>query len=110
MGGILGLLVAVIVGVSFLAIRSELNSPTLTINEQSEINIHYPMYSYSFSAQDIQELTLVDSIPSGMKSNGEATSKYARGHFKLKELGKSRLYVYKNNPPYISIKLEDQYI
>jgi len=110
MGGVVGLLAVVIVGVSFLAVRSELSSPTLTINEQEEIAIQYPMYSYTFNLQDIQELTLVDSIPSGVKSNGEATSKYARGHFKLKELGKSRLYVYKNNPPYISLKLADQYI
>ncbi|OPA76253.1 hypothetical protein BVG16_18840 [Paenibacillus selenitireducens] len=42
--------------------------------------------------------------------NGEAADQYARGHFRLKELGNSRLYIFKNNPPYIRINLENGYI
>ncbi|MEF3306168.1 hypothetical protein [Paenibacillus sp. GYB003] len=49
------------------------------------------------------------TIPSGTKTNGEGTHTFARGHFKLNELGKSRLYVFKN-PPYIRIKLPDTYV
>ncbi|WP_391574907.1 DUF5808 domain-containing protein [Cohnella sp.] len=109
-GGVLGLLAAVVVGVSFMLIRSELTSPTMTLMPDSTVSIDYPMYSFDFSLSDIQELSLVDEIPSGTKLNGEATGTQARGHFRLKGLGKTRLYVFKNNPPYIRIKLDKVYI
>jgi uncharacterized membrane protein len=108
--GSLGLSAILLIGVSFMLIRSEMTSPILTITPEHNIEIKYPMYSFDFDLADIEELTLVDNIPSGMKTNGEATDKYSRGHFRLKELGKTRLYVYKKNPPYIKIKLEDVYI
>ncbi|WP_018759128.1 DUF5808 domain-containing protein [Paenibacillus terrigena] len=101
---------AIIVGVSFLLIRSELTSPVLTITAEHIVHIDYPMYSYDFKMDDIEQLSLVDSIPKGTKTNGEATDQYARGNFRLKELGRSKLYVVKNNPPYIQIKLKDLYV
>lgn len=110
MGGSLALFAAVVLGVSFLLIRSELTTPTLTITPDQRIEIDYPMYSYDFPVAEIEQLELVDEVPSGMKTNGEATDQYARGHFRLKELGKSRLYIFKNNPPYIKIKLAGTYI
>lgn len=108
--GSIGLTAVFIIGVSFMLIRSELTSPTLSITSEYQVEINYPMYSFDFNIADIEQLTLVDSIPSGMKTNGEATAKYSRGHFRLKEIGKTRLYIYKNNPPYIRFKLEDVYI
>ncbi|KOR76659.1 DUF5808 domain-containing protein [Paenibacillus solani] len=108
--GTVALLAAVIFGTSFLMIRSELTSPELTVNTDHQVEIQYPMYSYSFDMVDIRQLSLVDSVPSGSKTNGESTNKYARGHFRLKDIGKSRLYLYKNNPPYIQFKLDDGYI
>ncbi|URN95453.1 MAG: DUF5808 domain-containing protein [Candidatus Pristimantibacillus lignocellulolyticus] len=110
MWGTVGLTAVLIVGVSFMLIRSELTSPVLTVTADHKIEIDYPMYSFDFNLTDIEEITLVNEVPSGMKSNGEATSDYARGHFKLKEIGKTRLYIFKNNPPYIRIKLDDVYI
>ncbi|WEK54662.1 MAG: DUF5808 domain-containing protein [Candidatus Cohnella colombiensis] len=110
MGGILGLVATVIVGTSFLIIRSEITSPSLTITPTHQIEIDYPMYSVQFDISEIEAVTLVDTVPSGSKTNGEATDKVLRGQFRLKELGKSRLYLFKNNPPYIQIKLKDSYI
>ncbi len=108
--GAVGMTAVLILGVTFMMIRSELTSPALAITSEHSVEIKYPMYSYDFSIDDIQELTLVDSIPSGAKTNGEATGKYARGYFRLKELGKSRLYIFKDKPPYIRIKLDSGYI
>jgi hypothetical protein len=68
------------------------------------------MYSYDFPAEAMLEVALVEEIPRGIKSNGEATERVERGHFKLNDLGKSRLYVFKNNPPYIRIRLSDGYV
>ncbi len=109
-GGVIALMATVIIGVSFLLMRSELTSPTMTLTPDGRVSIDYPMYSYDFNLSDIEELTLVDDYPSGTKLNGEATGSHARGHFRLKGLGKTRLYVFKNNPPYIRIKLDKVYI
>lgn len=108
--GSVALLAVVIAGVSFMLIRSELTSPLLTVESDRQIQIRYPMYSYSFDIGEIREITLVESVPSGFKMNGESTNRYARGHFRLRELGKARLYIFKNNPPYIRMKLDDGYI
>ncbi|MWV46117.1 hypothetical protein GRF59_21075 [Paenibacillus sp. HJL G12] len=109
--GTAGIIAALIIGVSFMLVRSEITSPTLSITSDQRVDIRYPMYSYEFGIDDIKELTLADTVPSGgVKTNGEATGKYSRGKFRLKELGKSRLYIFKNNPPYIRIKLDDVYI
>lgn len=108
--GSVGLVAVVIIGVSFMLIRSEMTSPVLTVTPEHRIQIDYPMYSFGFNMADIKQMELVDSVPSGIKTNGEATEKQARGHFRLKELGNARLYIFKNNPPYIRIKLNDVYI
>ena len=109
-GGSIGVVAAIIIGVSFMLIRSELTSPVLTVTNEHRIQIDYPMYSFGFKSADIQQLDLVDTVPSGVKTNGEATETHARGHFRLKEVGNARLYIFKNNPPYIRIKLDTVYI
>ncbi|MFF2482322.1 PH domain-containing protein [Paenibacillus sp. NPDC058071] len=102
--------IVLILGVSIMMLRSELKPPTLLVTDNDRIEINYPMYSFGFNAADIEEIVLTENVPSGVKSNGAATNKYARGHFRLKEIGKSRLYVHKNHPPYIRIKLPDVYV
>lgn len=62
-----------------------MTSPILTITTEQRIEIDYPMYSFDFDIADIEQLTLVDDIPSGMKTNGEATDKYSRGRFRLNQ-------------------------
>lgn len=106
-GGAIGLMAVVIIGVSFLLIRSELTSPSIAITSDRHIHIDYPMYSYSFRTGDIRELALADTVPAGVKTNGEATSKFARGHFRLEGANKARLYIFRDNPPYIRLKLDD---
>ncbi|WP_225442478.1 DUF5808 domain-containing protein [Paenibacillus lycopersici] len=109
-GGIVALFAGTIIVVSFLLIRSELTSPMLTLTAEHRIEIDYPMYDYGFPLADIEQLDLVDEVPKGNRTNGEGTPRVARGKFTLKGLGAARLYVYKNNPPYIRIKLRNTYI
>jgi len=107
----LGAAVAAILGfVCFMIVRAELTSPTLTVTQDQRVEIDYPMYSYDFKVGDIQEIALINQVPSGSKTNGEATDQYARGHFRLKGLGKTRLYIFKDHPPYLQFKLESGYI
>jgi len=108
--GSIGLVAATIIVVSFLLIRSELTSPTLTLTADRQVEIDYPMYNYDFSLADIEQLDLVDQVPKGFKTNGESKSNVARGKFSLNGLGATRLYIYKNNPPYIRMKLKSTYI
>ena len=77
---------------------------------EEQVEIHYPMYNYAFAIDEIEALSLVEEIPSGLRLNGEATDRYARGIFRLRELGKARLYIFKAHPPYLQIKLPDLYI
>lgn len=107
---IITIIAAVIIGTAFMLIRSELSSPTLTIASDQQVHIEYPMYSFDFNLTEIEQLDLVDQIPTGMRINGEGTKDHLRGQFRLQDLGKSRLYVYKNQPPYIKIKLKETYI
>ena len=109
-GVTIGIAAAIVIGVSFLTIYSELSPPVLTITEEQRVEIDYMMYSVDFPAEAMIDIALVNEIPQGWKTNGEATDTVARGHFRLNDLGKSRLFVYKNNPPYIRIQLEDEYI
>ncbi|WP_227013759.1 hypothetical protein [Paenibacillus psychroresistens] len=110
MWGTIGLTAAAIIGACLMLILSELISPVLTITPDHQIEIDYLMYSFDFNRSEIKELKLVQQVPSGRKSSGEATEKNLRGQFHLKDIGKSRLYIVKNNPPYIQIKLEDVYV
>ncbi len=107
MGIAIGITAAVVIGVSFLLLRSELTSPQLNITEERRIDIDYPMYSYEVPAESIVDIALAEEIPRGIKTNGEATERVARGHFKLNDLGKARLYVFKKNPPYIRMRLKE---
>ncbi len=108
--GAAALFAAVVLGVSFMLIRSELTPPVLAVTPENRVEIDYWMYNDDFAVSEIERLALIGQMPSGTRTNGEATDKVARGNFQLKEWGKSRLYIYKNNPPYIQIKLPDVYI
>lgn len=109
-GGTIGITAILFVFISFIIIRSEFTSPAINFSEPAVISIEYPMYSYNFSVEDVIDVTLVDEYPKATKINGEATSDYLRGQFRMKELGKTRMYVFKHNPPYICIQLENGYI
>lgn len=109
-GGLIGLAAAVMLGVCLLLVLSEIKPPVLTVTEDQHIRIDYPLYAFGFALSDIEQLTLEEEVPSGRRTNGEATGKVARGHFKLNDLGKARLYIYRDRPPYIRIKLKDSYV
>lgn len=100
----------IIISVTFLIAKADSSAPELKIDENRMVTIHDSSYPYSFHMDDIQEITLEDKVPTGFRSNGIATAAYARGNFKLTDLGKAKLYVFKKAPPYIVIKLEDLYI
>lgn len=59
---------SVLLGVSFMLIRSELTSPELRFAADNRVGIDYPMYSYGFQAEDIRDIALVGEMPAGTQS------------------------------------------
>jgi len=56
---------------------------------------------------DIEEITMLDRLPSGIRTNGVGASTYNLGNFSIDGYGKCKLYLYFENPNCISIKLKD---
>lgn len=83
----------------------------MKIGDSGTVKIQFPMYNYSFALEDVLELKLVDQLPEGgRRTNGIGTDKVVIGNFKLDQFGKSKLYLYKQSPPYIVIRLPDLYV
>jgi hypothetical protein len=93
-----------------LLARSDAVAPSLIINEDRTASIVNTEYPYTFSLDDMLDVTLEEQLPSGFRSNGIATSVYARGNFSLNDLGDAKLYVFKKSPPFIVIKLPDLHV
>lgn len=96
--------------ISFIMIRSEFNAPSLKIVEGEIIVINYPMQSMKFLMEDVVDIKLVNEYPRMNKIDGEATTSFLRGKFRSSELGKLKMYVFKNNPPYIRIQTKSGYV
>ncbi len=61
--------------------------------------------------KDITDIELKNSIPKiTRRTNGLSLFNIRKGNFKLKDIGKGKLYIYKGNPPYIYISTGNDYI
>jgi uncharacterized membrane protein len=108
--GSAALAAAILIPVMLLLARSDAVAPSLIINEDRTASIVNTEYPYTFSLDDMLDVTLEEQLPSGFRSNGIATSVYARGNFSLNDLGDAKLYVFKKSPPFIVIKLPDLHV
>jgi hypothetical protein len=108
--GALAFVAAILIPVTIMIVRADTSPPKLVIQADEMVVIDDSMYPLEFALEDVLELTLEDDMPSGFRQNGIATSEYARGNFKLTELGEAKMYIFKQNAPYIVIKLPDRYV
>ncbi|MDD3223876.1 MAG: DUF5808 domain-containing protein [Clostridium sp.] len=97
---------SILIFISVLFISEGSYNPSLNISN-TQISIDCPLYSTSFFKSNISNVSLIQNMPSGIRTNGIGTSEYSRGHFNINNYGNSLLYVYNNNP-YIVIKLKDK--
>lgn len=73
------------------------------------VTIDAPMYGYEFDSSDIQEVNIAYTLPEGgMRTNGAATEGYLLGNFRYDEYGKTKMFIYREFPPYIVIRLSDR--
>jgi hypothetical protein len=97
----------VLCSILLLFLRFDFATFELTVNENT-VELKAPVYSYEFNVNDIEEISLEESLPKkGTRTNGAGTQTYLLGNFHYPDIGRSKLYVYRDYPPYIRIKLKD---
>jgi uncharacterized membrane protein len=98
--------IILVAGLAFWFIPLDFGSISTDISQES-VKINAPMYRYKFSPSDIKTITLIDDIPKAAKTNGASTGRFLSGYFNVSGYGPSRIYVYRDAPPYIAIELEN---
>ncbi|MDV3429463.1 MAG: DUF3784 domain-containing protein [Bacillota bacterium] len=99
---------AVVIGVSVLMFSGNKASDIIIGNNDIEIK---GMYGTDILIDNIKEVTLEESIPRIIaKTNGSNLGSKLKGNFKLEELGKVKLFIDKDKPPFIFIKSDQGYI
>jgi uncharacterized membrane protein len=108
--GTFGFLALIIIGTTAISFWADFGEVEMTmISENNTIEIQAPMYGYQFNAEDIIGVDMIDDIPSGLRTNGVSTERYALGNFNIDGYGKSKLYITRN-APYIVIELDGLYV
>jgi len=98
-----------IILIGTIGVVTFVTSSSFTVDiDENKVTIDSPLYGAEFNIRDIEEVSEVDNLPKGMRTNGAETEDYALGHYKLDNYGKSRVYVFKDQPKIILIKLKDQ--
>lgn len=101
----IGVLVAVLLGVSGMLIYSLQDNTIIVHRETIEIKGEYGM---TIDVDNIQTITLVDAIPPlALKLNGFAMANVKKGYFKTKSGQKIKLLLNNSTPPYVCIELKD---
>ena len=107
--GSIALGIIVVLGIFLMFLRFDFTTFEM-LYSGGTIEIKAPMYGHRFSFQDIEEVTIIKTLPKGARTNGVATGTYSLGNFNLNGYGKSKMYIYKDYPPYIVIKLKDSFV
>lgn len=68
-------------------------------------------YGVEWPLDEITNVELVDTIANvQVRTNGFSFANRLKGHFRLEGLGKGRLYLYRNQPPFIYIEKGEDYL
>ena len=95
-----------VIGLTVSMIRFDHTKFTLNI-DNNIVKIKAPTYGTEFDIDDIEKVTMIDNLPSGIRTNGVGASTYNLGNFSINGYGKCKLYVYFENQNCIGIKLKD---
>ena len=71
------------------------------------VTIQSPIYATGFPISGIREVKLIDTLPGGTRTNGISTGTYNLGNFTLNGYGKSKMYVYDADKPFLVISLDN---
>lgn len=99
---LIGSVIAVLVGVGVLLNFS--SKPAEYTLENGIFNIS-GMYGQEVAINKINSLELKDTMPEVLtRTNGSALGTTLKGYFKLKDIGKAKLFVDTSKPPFIYVK------
>lgn len=107
-GAFLALAVTLIFTSIFMLTLDNSSFP-LTVQDGSA-RIDAPLYGVTFSLDEVQEVTALDTLPSRRRTNGAATSTYDLGYYQVSGYGGCLLFIHKDTPPYLLIRLPDRTI
>lgn len=79
--------------------------PSVTFHD-NELEIS-GMYGVNIPAEEIAAVTLLDQLPDVLvKTNGFNFANTLRGNFRLREIGKGKLFIQEDVPPFVKIDLQ----
>lgn len=91
----------------------ELQHAVTKLNIEGEtVTISCALYDCSFSADDIQDLQLLDKLPEDeySRTNGADTDQLLLGYFKGEKSGRTRMFLFRTKDPLIYVKLPEETI
>ncbi|WP_339149449.1 MULTISPECIES: DUF3784 domain-containing protein [unclassified Sutcliffiella] len=103
---IISILIAVItVGTLAVVFFLGIQEPKMTFNEDTFVISG--VYGGEWKYSELTHIEIVDEMPEvTLRTNGYGTPSISKGHFRVKDVGKSLLFIYKGNSPYIFIETE----
>ncbi|WP_102272984.1 DUF3784 domain-containing protein [Cytobacillus massiliigabonensis] len=102
------LFIAVIGSIGTLTVSSYQGYDLIVKNSRFEIT---GMYGDEWNLKDIKRIELMEEMPEVLaRTNGVGLPALSKGHFKVKDYGKSLLFVQKGSSPYIYIELKSRKI
>jgi hypothetical protein len=78
---------------------------------RDRFSVRSVVYGMEVPMMDVTSLSLEQAIPRiRRRTNGFALGNTLRGHFRLDEIGEGRLFVESNVPPFVVVKMQDDYV
>jgi hypothetical protein len=109
-GGIVALILSAVVLIPVLIMLILGTRPAKVEVTPEAISIS-GMYGVRIPVQQIRVVELREQLPAiQIRTNGLGTSSVQKGHFRLEGLGQGRLFIHRNNPPFIYLFTEEGYV
>jgi len=96
----------------FIAVIGSLTALSVTSYQGYELNVKEHnfeitgMYGDVWAINDIKQIELMNELPEvTMRTNGVGLPTLSKGHFKVKDYGRSLLFIQKGSSPYIYIEV-----
>lgn len=101
---IISVLIAVItVGTLAVVFFLGFQEPKMSFNEDTFVISG--VYGEEWKYSEVTHIELVDEMPEvTLRTNGYGTPTISKGHFRIKDVGNSLLFIYKGNSPYLYIE------
>lgn len=99
----------VVISVLITLLHADFGAISLKV-ENGTAFVSAPLYQASFQLEDIQSVTEISELPSGAKTNGSSSRLRLLGNFNLSQYGRCKIFIERENKPYLLIRLEDSYV